>query len=221
MSKRLIIIGAGGFGRGVYSWLVQSPRHLENSNIQDIVFVDDADPIVKPRARIIDTVLSFNPAPGDEIMVAIADPEQRENVVAGLQGRGTSYHTFVDDRAIVAQGVEIGEGSIVCPGVVIDADVTIGAHVHINFNSTVGHDTTIGDFTTLSPLTNVMGEVSVGHGVFLGGGSVILPRINIGDRAVIGAGTTVVSSVFPRSTVVGNPAKPIKKPSLGSSGQLH
>lgn len=208
MSKRIVIVGAGGFGRGVHSWLMQSPKHREKAAIQEIVFVDDDIPKVKPQAPVICTVRDYAPLYEDRVLVAVANPKIRQNIVESLELRGVRFHTFIADQAIVAEGSQlgIGIGTIVCPAAVIDAHVNIGCHVHVNFNSAVGHDTVLGDFTTLSPMTNVMGEVNVGSGVFVGGSAVVLPRIDIADMVTIGAGATVIRSVLQDDTVVGNPA---------------
>lgn len=206
MSKRIVIAGAGGFGRGVHSWLIQSPKHRESAGIREIVFIDDDTPKVRPQAQVISTVRDYAPMCSDEVLVAVADPRIRKSIVEMLEARGVEFHTFVDDRAVVAEGLQLGLGTIICPGTVLDAHVSVGSHVHINFNSTVGHDTVLGTHTTLSPMVNIMGEVKVGSGVFVGGSAVVLPRIDIGDRVTIGAGATVVRSVIRDSTVVGNPA---------------
>lgn len=209
MSKRIVIVGAGGFGRGVHSWLIQSPNHREKEAIHEIVFIDDDTPKVRPQAPVIGAVGDYVPVQGDEVLVAVADPKMRKSIAENLQLHNVQFHSFIADQAIVAEGFQVGLGTIICPSAVIDTHVTIGSHVHVNFNSTVGHDTVLGDFTTLSPMANVMGEVRVGSGVFIGGSGVVLPRINIGDSVTVGAGATVVNSVVNDQTVVGNPAKPL------------
>jgi len=48
-------------------------------------------------------------------------------------------------------------------------------------------------------------------GARIGAGAVLLPRITIGEYAVVGAGAVVTASVPPRSVAAGNPARVIKK----------
>ena len=52
--------------------------------------------------------------------------------------------------------------------------------------------------------------VTIGKNVWIGAGAVILPGVEIGDDAVVGAGTIVTKSVGAGMTVVGNPARPIR-----------
>ena len=41
----------------------------------------------------------------------------------------------------------------------------------------------------------------------IGAGAVVLPRLQIGDDAMVGAGAVVTRSVPPHAVVVGNPAR--------------
>lgn len=53
--------------------------------------------------------------------------------------------------------------------------------------------------------------VTIGNDVWIGGGAIILAGITVGDRAIIGAGSVVTRDVPAGTTVVGNPAKPIRR----------
>lgn len=54
------------------------------------------------------------------------------------------------------------------------------------------------------------GVVSIGNNVWIGDLAIILPGVQIGDGAVVGAGAVVTKNVEPFSIVVGNPAKRAK-----------
>ena len=49
--------------------------------------------------------------------------------------------------------------------------------------------------------------VTVGRNVWVGGGSIILPGVIIGDDAVVGAGSVVTRNVPAGATALGNPAR--------------
>ncbi|RZF63635.1 sugar O-acetyltransferase [Sphingomonas populi] len=53
-------------------------------------------------------------------------------------------------------------------------------------------------------------SVTIGRNVWIGAGALILPGVSIGDDAIIGAGSVVTCDVAPNTTVVGNPASPVK-----------
>lgn len=51
--------------------------------------------------------------------------------------------------------------------------------------------------------------VTIGRNVWIGGSAIILGGIEIGDDAIVGAGSVVTKTVPAGATVVGNPARPI------------
>jgi acetyltransferase-like isoleucine patch superfamily enzyme len=51
--------------------------------------------------------------------------------------------------------------------------------------------------------------VRIGHRVWVGSNSVILAGADIGDNAIVSAGSVVSGQVPPNSIVLGNPAKVI------------
>ena len=54
------------------------------------------------------------------------------------------------------------------------------------------------------------GETKIGNNVWIGDSVIILPGVQIGDGAVIGAGSIVTKNIPPFAVAVGNPAKVIK-----------
>lgn len=64
--------------------------------------------------------------------------------------------------------------------------------------------------TTLRENTPQKGNTVIGHDVWIGYNAIILPGVNIGTGAVIGAGSVVTKDIPPYAIVGGNPAKIIK-----------
>ena len=111
-----------------------------------------------------------------------------------------------------------------------DSRVKFGNRVFINYNCTfqpaggveIGDDVFIGSdvriYTTNHPLDPeeraegkaTVRPVRIGSKVWIGGGAVILPGVEIGEGTTIGAGSVVTRSIPPRCVAVGNPAKVIK-----------
>jgi phosphonate metabolism protein (transferase hexapeptide repeat family) len=54
-------------------------------------------------------------------------------------------------------------------------------------------------------------RVVIGHDVWIGHGAIVLPGRNLGDGAVIAAGSIVTKDVMPYTIVAGNPARPIRQ----------
>lgn len=52
--------------------------------------------------------------------------------------------------------------------------------------------------------------ITIGSDVWVGGGCIICPGVNIGARSVIGAGSVVTKDIEPDVFAAGNPCRPIR-----------
>jgi sugar O-acyltransferase (sialic acid O-acetyltransferase NeuD family) len=210
MDPRLIIIGAGGFGREVLNWA----RDVATKSSQWRVFgfLDnnrDALAGYHVDCEILGDPDSFQPQLSDLFVCAIANPVTRLNVCRKISEKGGQFTTLIHPLAILGSRCTIGPGSIVCPYTVLTTNVTLGSHVILNTHCCIGHDAILGDGCTLSPNGAVGGNAVLGVGVFMGMHSAVLQRVHVGDRAVIGAGSVAFRKVAAGTTVVGVPAKRI------------
>ena len=132
-------------------------------------------------------------------------------------GDGTRIWAF----AHVLPGARIGRDCNVCDHVFIENDVVIGDRVTIKCGVQVWDGVPLSDdvfvgpnvtFTNdLFPRSKVYPEAftqtMVGAGASLGANATILPGVNIGRNAMIGAGAVVTNDIPPNAIVVGNPAR--------------
>ncbi|WJG10401.1 acyltransferase [Aliiglaciecola sp. LCG003] len=95
-----------------------------------------------------------------------------------------------------AGNIVIGKGVITAPGVIIYS------RTHYFDGPTLG----------ALPFDNKMicAEVKINEYVWIGRNVIILPGVEIGEGAVIGAGSIVSKSIPAGAIAVGNPAKPVK-----------
>ena len=87
--------------------------------------------------------------------------------------------------------------------------------IDIGDGSLIGHNTTIAtlnhDFNPLKRQNLTPSPVKIGKNVWIGSDCTILPGVEIGDGAIIGAGSVVTKSVPKNVIAVGNPARVIKE----------
>lgn len=83
-------------------------------------------------------------------------------------------------------------------------DRTFPIGIHVGPRSYVAFETRI---LTHDRTRGLYLHTRIGANCFIGGRSLILPGIEIGDNCVVGAGSVVTKSVPPRSLVAGNPAR--------------
>ena len=132
---------------------------------------------------------------------------------------------IVGDQACVRERCELGDGVIVGRGSLVENDTTVGARTRIQANAYVTAYTTLEEDVFIAPGVvttndNFMGRTeerlaqmkgpTVRRGARVGGGAVLLPGIEIGEEAFVGAGAVVLHDVPARAVVVGNPARQIR-----------
>jgi sugar O-acyltransferase (sialic acid O-acetyltransferase NeuD family) len=212
MHERLLIVGAGGFGREVLSWVLQIPESQRTCELSG--FLDDRldalDGLNLP-AKVIGTPAGYSFKCEDRVVVAVGQPRQKRALVKLLTERGARFNSVIHPSVAIGLNTTWGVGCIFCPGVVLTTNVKVGNHVVFNCNSSSGHDSVIGDYCTMSGHVDVMGCATLGEGVFLGSHACVLPQARVGDGAIIGAGSVVLKKVAPQTTVMGIPAREVWK----------
>lgn len=125
----------------------------------------------------------------------------------GNFGAGTGVQ--LGCRFLNGRKVHLGERNIINFGCLFDGrkfhirtgdDVSIGPEAVI---LTLGHDPQSPEFADRG------GDVIIGNRVWIGYRALILPGVEIGEGAVVGAGAVVTKNVEPFAIVAGNPARKI------------
>ena len=201
--NRLLIIGAGGFGREVLQW-AQDVQAQGNVDWEIGGFLDaNAQALEKFQIEfpVLGDPQTWQIGASDRFICAIGDPAIRLRICRELQSRGAEFITLIHPSAIVGSRCDIGIGTILCPGVTVTVDATIGNFVILNVRSCVGHDACVGDGCTVNDFCDITGNVQLGEGVFLGSHSSVTPSAKVGNYARVGAGSVIVRRVRSNTTL--------------------
>ena len=135
--KKLVIIGAGQYGKNVRDIVIS------NGNYDKILFADDNSDIAD---YTIEEAISLNNV---DYFVAIGNPKFRENIFHQLNMKGNKVVSIVHKSSYVASSVTIGSGCIIEPGAIINANVEIFEGVFICAGVVVNHNVKIGSYSQI------------------------------------------------------------------------
>ncbi|MBX9710950.1 MAG: WxcM-like domain-containing protein [Xanthobacteraceae bacterium] len=132
-------------------------------------------------------------------------------------GPGTRVWAF----AHILKGAKIGSNCNICDGVFVENDVTVGDRVTVKNGVQLWDGVTLEDDVFVGPNATFTNDpfprskiypgkflrTIVRRGASIGANATILPGIEIGTGAMVGAGAVATRSVPPNAIVVGNPAR--------------
>lgn len=199
---KLIIIGANGHGKVV----ADIAKKINKYN--SIAFLDDNTSITEclgyPVDGTSDRIMEF--VEDAEFFVAIGNPVTRKRMAERIFAGGGKLATLIHPVAVIAEGVVIGEGTVVMAGAVINSETVVGKGCIINTCSSIDHDCKLGDFVHVAVGAHIAGTVYIGNNTWIGAGTTVSNNVNICADCMIGAGAVVVKDITEPGTYIGVPA---------------
>lgn len=173
MSKKILIIGAGGHGRSVADLVLQLPSY------KLIGFLDDNF----PQLQKIWTLQVFGKVGKNEldalkdcvdcVFVAIGDNAQRKIIFDLVVSMEFHIPFLVHPMAYVSPRAVLGAGTVVMANAVVGTEAHIGCGVIINCGSTVDHDAKVGDFAHLGVNVSMAGGSRLNAGFYAAPGTIL------------------------------------------------
>ena len=212
MNAPLFIIGAGGFGREVFSIIEALTR--TGSTLRVAGFIDD-DPSAQDLkhlaalgSQIVGSIddLVRRTDPFDAVL-AVGSSADRQTIDSLLAHVPVTYPVLVHPQATIGCDVHLSEGVVIAPGSRLSTNIQVGRHVHVDQNAAIGHDCNLGDFSRLNPQACISGAVTIGRRALIGANAIVLQGLSVGDDATVGAGAVVTHPVNAGITVMGVPAR--------------
>ena len=157
--KKIIIAGAGGFGRELLQWIKDVNKVRPTWEIMG--FIDDdlhALDGVAIDYSVIGTIKDWLPKEDEEFALAFGSPELKRKIVAILKEKGAKFATIIHPTALLSEFAHYGEGFIMFPYSKLSCNSTVGDFVTL-LSTPIGHDNEIGDYTVISGGCNIVRNV--------------------------------------------------------------
>ncbi|SUO97911.1 NeuD/PglB/VioB family sugar acetyltransferase [Suttonella indologenes] len=215
--KIFAVYGASGCGR---SLMPVAKEYLEKQDKQaELCFIDDS---LSEEAKINGyRAMNYEAFKQQEyaekaVLIAIASGQIREKICNKLTADDIKLWSVISQSAVIMDSVSVEEDCAISPFVTLGSNVQIGKSFHANLYSYVEHDCVIGDYVTFAPSVKCNGNVHIGNHTYVGAGAMIKQGtpdkpLKIGKNVVIGMGAVVINDIPDDVTVVGNPARILKK----------
>ncbi len=209
--KKLLIIGARGWGREVHNMLPGcigfGTDYVVKGFLDDNAQALDGMPGYPP---IIDSVEHYVPEADDVFVCALGDVKWKKHYADIILKKGGRFINIIHETVTFGKNTVLGNGCILCEHVGISCDISIGDFVTMQDYTLIGHDAQIGNYCHLGTRTFMGGGSQLANLTTLQTNAIILPHVKVGEGCMVGAGAVVIRKVKDATTVYGNPAKVLK-----------
>ena len=189
------------------------------------------DVVIEDGCTIQDHVILGKPStrPGEDAPEPATPLVLGREVVVGagaivFAGARIGDGVVLGDHAYVRERAQVGRDSVLGRTVAIGADVVVGERVRMQNNAALVSGCVVEDEVFVGPNVvttddDTMGRRPAGtprrpctlrRGCRIGAAVVLLPGVEVGEEAIVGAGSLVKESVAPRTLVVGAPARHVR-----------
>lgn len=186
MSKRVIVIGAGGHGRSVAEAILLLGRD------ELVGFVDDGADVSSKvwTYPVLGRTDSIHRLRGlaDAVTVAIGDNAIRERLHARFDDLGFELLTVIHPAAFVSPTATLGSGCAVMAGGMVGTEAFLGEGVIVNCGATVDHHCRVNAFGHLGVNACMAGGSVLGCRAWMQAGSALGYGVQVEEGVVLAPG---------------------------------
>ena len=168
MNEKLLLVGAGGFGRVVLEHAIQTYDCSFIDDGSDVGMYVNGTPIIGRTSELEQLFAEYK-----ELIITIGNNQLREKLYKIASDIGYSFPNIIAPSAYISPYASIGTGCVILNNAVIQNNAKIGNGCILNPGVEAHHDSSIGNYCLI--YTN----------------SVVRSLTNVGDRALIGSTVTV------------------------------
>lgn len=185
MASKLLIVGAGGFGRVT---LEHASRQFDCADGPELGTLVNGVAVI---GRISDLQRLHDEAGYEQLIVTIGNNKLREEIYNKAKAFAYSFPNIICASAYVSRYAELGCGCVLLNNVVVQNGGHVGDGVLLNPGVEVHNDAFVGDYALIYTNSVVRALAHVGKRVRIGSTVSISNNVNVADDSDIPDGTTL------------------------------
>ena len=205
--KNLIIIGAGGMGRTVYSNALESIGYGKVFVVKG--FIDDNQQALDGFHNyppVIGSIRDYQPQEDDGFVSSIGGAARRP-CMEEIISRGGEFMELIHQTARILTNAKLGKGNFVGAYTVIGNDAVVGDYNMIQAYTVIGHDARIGSWNRIDTHVTCVGGTVVEDEVNIHTSAVISHKVVVENGEQVGGMRLVKRRVKTGTTDMGKQAK--------------
>ncbi|RKZ38096.1 MAG: hypothetical protein DRQ49_15160 [Gammaproteobacteria bacterium] len=205
MSKKIAIIGGGGFAKEVIEVAEMNGYEIygifsTSNSLDNYKFYGYLNELKELKNHFVGAHIAIGAVNKDNI-------KSRKVIIDFLKQNSIKQISLISPLATVAKSVKIGDGVYIGHNVLISIETKIGNNSIFNHGCVVGHDCLIQENVSIAPLVFLGGNVIIEENVMIGVRATIRQSVKIGHDSTIGMCSIIIKNIKANSSVLAMPSK--------------